>query len=111
ILQKKGNTEEAIKMIEKSIKIDKYNYTYYKTYADLLIKQNDKNNEKALQALMSAVKFNPYVHPKLYEDIGDFYINQFGDLKKGIEWYEKAVTIFKIEYLSSYERYTPDDRF
>lgn len=111
ILAKEKNYSEAINYIEKAISLDKYNYNFYKTYSDLLLKVNKNNKEDALEALKNAVKYNPYAHPDLYKQIGDFYIQKLNNPDEGIKWYRQGIEKFPVEQIPSYEPYTPSDRF
>jgi len=112
ILGKQKRIPEAIEMIQKAIKLDKYNYAFYEVYSELLLMQNyEKNKEKALNILIDAVKYNPYFHPYLYEQVGDFYIQKMNNFSEGIRWYEDAILRFPVALIPSYERYTPDDRY
>jgi len=112
ILEKENKIPEAIKMIQKAIKLDKYNYAFYEEYSQLLLKENyEKNKKKALDVLIEAVTYNPYFHPYLYEQVGDFYIQKMNNFNEGLRWYEDAILRFPIAIIPSYERYTPDDRY
>jgi len=111
ILKIQGNDQESLKMISKAIILDRNNYLHYKDYAYLVVKLNSEEKEKALESLKTAVKLNPFTHPSLYEDVGDFYLNVFNENDSVIDWYQKALKVFDLKYLPSYEKYTPDDRY
>lgn len=111
ILYDKNQFEDAVKIIDKALKLDNFNYLIYKKYSDILIKLSLKNKEKSLEMLTKAVEFNPYAHPRLYTDIGDFYIKYFNNKDKGIEWYKKGIESFPIDQIFKYEGYTPGDRY
>ncbi len=111
ILFRENHLQEALKYIEKAIYLDKYNYNFYKTYSDILIAVSPENKEKALQVLKKAVELNPYIHPKLYEFVGDFYLKKMKQPNEAINWYQKAIEHFPLVLITSYERYTPDDRY
>lgn len=103
--------EKALQEIERAIKLERFNYNYYKTYAEIVTKLSPKNKEKALNALITAVTLNPYMHPKSYEDVGDYFLNEMKKNDDAIYWYKSSTKHFPIELISSYEGYTPDDRY
>jgi O-antigen ligase len=111
ILYDKNKLQEAIKIIDKALKLDKFNYLIYKKYSEILMKLSFRNKDKAIEMLIKAVELNPYAHPRLYGDVGDFYIKYFNDKNKAIEWYKKGIQNFPIEQLFKYEGYTPGDRY
>ncbi|MFN8577130.1 MAG: O-antigen ligase family protein [Candidatus Sericytochromatia bacterium] len=111
LLTKEKNYSEALKYNEKAISLDRYNYNFYKLNSDLILKTNPNNKEEALESLKNAVLYNPYAHPKLYKQVGDFYINKLNNLDEGIKWYIQGIERFPLEQVNHYERYTPDDRF
>ena len=111
ILAKEKNYPQAIEYIKKAIKLDPYNYNFYKAYSNLTLKVNPNDKELALESLKTAVLYNPYIHPKLYKDVGDFYIQKMNNIDEGIKWYKLGIEKFPVEQIASYETYTPDDRF
>lgn len=111
LLTKEKNYPEALKYSYKAISLDPYNYNFYKLNSELILKNNPKDYESALESLKKAVKYNPYAHPKLYKQVGDFYVYKLNNLPEGIKWYMEGVNKFPLEQLSHYETYTPDDRF
>lgn len=111
LLAKEKNYSEALKYSEKAISLDKYNYSFYKINSDLILKNYPNKKEDALNSLKTAVLYNPYAHPKLYKQIGDFYINKLNNQEEGIKWYLEGISKFPLDQVAHYERYTPDDRF
>ncbi len=112
ILYKEKKYDEALNYVGKSIKLDPYNYRYYKNYAKILIKQDSKNNlDEALENLKKSVTYNPFTHPEIYGDVADFYIQKLKNVDEAIKWYKLAIEKFPVSQITSYERYTPDDRF
>ncbi|GIW21521.1 MAG: hypothetical protein KatS3mg068_0528 [Candidatus Sericytochromatia bacterium] len=111
VLYDKKELQESLKIISKALKLDKFSYHIYKKYAEILVSLDLKNKDNALEMLKKAVELNPYAHPRLYSDVGDFYIQYFKDINKGIEWYKKGLEKFPIEQIFKYEAYTPGDRY
>jgi O-antigen ligase len=111
ILLKENKLPEALNVIEKAIKLEKFNYNFYKTYAEIVTKISPRNREMALNALITAVTLNPYMHPKSYEDVGDYFLNEMKNENDAIYWYKNATKHFPLAQLGSYEPYTPDDRY
>jgi O-antigen ligase len=111
VLLKENRLMEALQAIEKAIKLERFNYNYYKTYAEIVTKISPLNRERALNALITAVTLNPYMHPKSYEDVGDYFLTEMKNEKDAVYWYKSATTHFPLTQLSSYESYTPDDRY
>lgn len=111
IMLKEDNLQDALYYSQKAIKADVYNYNYYKTYSDILMKISPNNAPKALESLIVAVKFNPYIHPKLYKQVADFYFFQMKNQTEAINWLKDGITHFTLGQLAHYERYTPEDRY
>jgi O-antigen ligase len=108
----KGDKEKALEYSEKAINSDRYNYNYYKTYSDILMKIDPiKNQNEALEALTKAVTYNPYMHPKGYQNVADFYYKYKKNNTESIKWYRDGIKSFPIAQISSYESYTPNDRY
>lgn len=112
ILMLKGEKEKALEYSKKAIKFDKSNYNYYKTYSEILMELDpEKNKNEALESLTKAVIYNPYMHPKGYENVADFYLKYKNNKKEAIKWYKDGIVHFPIAQISSYESYTPNDRY
>lgn len=111
LMLKDNKNKDALYYSEKALRADSYNYNYYKTYSDTLMKISSNNSEQALKALIMAVNFNPYIHPKLYKQVADFYDTEMKKTDESIAWLKKAVEHYPLSQLANYERYTPEDRY
>ncbi|MFN4152048.1 MAG: O-antigen ligase family protein, partial [Candidatus Sericytochromatia bacterium] len=108
----KGNKEKALEYSQKAIESDRYNYNYYKTYSDILMNIDPKKNQNdALEALTKAVTYNPFMHPKGYQNVAEFYSKYKKNNTESIKWYREGIKNFPIAQISSYESYTPNDRY
>jgi len=85
-----GNIEEAIKMLEKSIKLDPENihYPYEIAYAHYL----DKNYSKAIKVLKKLTR-EDNVNERIWQMLGNSY-DMDGDPKEAIATYEKGLEYF-----------------
>lgn len=102
----------ALTAATKSIQLDMHNARYYKLASDILLRMGRK--PEALAMLLRCQELNPYRHPSIYTDIGDFYMLQMQEPLEAQKQYEKGKETFAPEnndILSNYERYTPSDRY
>jgi len=105
----KGDAKAALRAISRALQLDLHNARYYTLAADILLRL--ERPQAALALLLRSQELNPYRHPQIYTDLGDFYLLQEHDQPKALEWYRKGAEIFSTEALARYERYTPADRF
>lgn len=111
ILEKQNKLEDALAYADRAIKLDKYNYVYYTTYTNILKKLRPNAKQEVINSLITSVKYNPYTHPKLYGEIGDYYEQKMNNHDEAILWYKDAIAHFPLNQIVSYERYGPDDRY
>ncbi|MEK7433389.1 MAG: O-antigen ligase family protein [Cyanobacteriota bacterium] len=112
LLVKENKFEEALEFSKKAIISDRYSSNYYKTYSDILMKIDPvKHKDMALETLITAVTYNPYMHPKLYKQVADFYLIQMNKPYEAIKFLKTGASNFPIFNLYNYERFTPDHRY
>ena len=89
ILSKKGETQNVIKLLKKSIKIDSKNS---KTFNNLGVAFNNLNDTKNAKLYLStAIKLNPF-HPDPYNNIGYSYALE-SNVDSAIKYFRKATEL------------------
>ncbi|MGV3523484.1 MAG: O-antigen ligase family protein [Candidatus Sericytochromatia bacterium] len=100
--------EMALQAARRAVELDRYNAAYYKLASDLHLQLNQTTEAEAL--LLRRIELNPYRHPHLYTELGDFML-QFREPQQALDWYRKGLEIFPPRALRRYERYSPGDRY
>lgn len=101
--------EPALAAVTRAIQLDPHNARYYGLAAGILLRLDRK--PAALAMLLRRQELNPYRHPHIYTEIGDFYLQHQQESKQALSWYLRGQSIFTHQTLSHYERYTPSDRY
>lgn len=104
-----GEFEAALAEATQAIQLDMHNARYYKLASDILLRLDRK--PEALAMLLRCQELNPYRHPSIYSDVGDFYMVQMQEPLKAEAQYQRGRELFNPETLSHYERYSPEDRY
>lgn len=107
--QRQNELEPALAAVTRAIELDMHNHRYYGLAAEILLAMDRK--PAALAMLLRRQELNPYRHPHIYTELGDFYAQQQHEPREALNWYSKGLAIFTPEALSGYERYTPQHRY
>lgn len=101
--------EMALQAARRAVALDRYNAAYYKLASDLHLQLNQTTEAEAL--LLRRIELNPYRHPHLYTELGDFMLEFRQEPDQARAWYRKGLAVFPAAALSRYERYSPGDRY
>lgn len=99
----------AEREVQRAIQLNRHNAEYYLLASQLLSRLNQPT--EALAMLLRRAELNPYRHPDIYSDLGDFYLHYQKDSLKALEWYQRGAETFPVGALGHYEIYTPGDRY
>lgn len=100
--------ELALQSALKAIQLDPYNARYYGDASKMLEQAGRLAEAEAL--LLQRAQNNPYRHPHIYTELGDFYL-QKKETQQALEWYLAGQSAFPLAHIAQYERYVPGDRF
>lgn len=107
--QRENELQKSLEAAQRAIRLDQYKSQNYSLSADLFLALEQSTEAEAM--LLLRAKLNPYRHPEIYSDLGDFYLRYQKDASKALSWYQSGAEAFRPEALKHYELYTPGDRY
>ncbi len=98
----------ALRAVLKAIQLDPYNARYYGDASKILEQEGRLAEAEAM--LLQRAQNNPFRHPHIYSELGDFYL-QKKESQQALSWYLAGQSAFPLAHISQYEHYVPGDRF